>query len=118
MGYEDQASAAAITYFCEVCRPELYPALRKPPRRASASTSASPPPPTKPQKRRNTMNSRVDDSIEDLIAATAAEAEAAAHAHEPADDEHRAKRKRSAEDDAYVLFSRRENRTDSIAAAW
>ncbi|KAG1751590.1 uncharacterized protein EDB91DRAFT_1196226 [Suillus paluster] len=128
MGYEHEEDLQD-EYHCEKCKPErhqdLLRRLAKKPRQSSAnshhtasrlSRSHSPTHLLKPPKRRNTMNSRdaaFDESLKEIIEATAAEFAAAteplpaqtsgsvndqAESHEDQDSNSRKKRKR-AEDD-------------------
>ncbi|KAG6857677.1 hypothetical protein H0H87_004093 [Tephrocybe sp. NHM501043] len=99
MGFESEDQLYDDDYYCEECKPELHTDLlrkrKRPPRQASANTHHNPisapsrvsrshSPSTllkQPSKRRNTMNSRdaaFDESLKEIIEATAAEA-AAAH---------------------------------------
>ncbi|KAF9241624.1 hypothetical protein BU15DRAFT_44726 [Melanogaster broomeanus] len=94
MGFESEAQlAAAADYYCEECKPErhqeLFKRMAKKARESSThsrnttsrlSRSHSPSHLLKPPKRRNTMNSRdaaFDESLKEIIEATAAEAAAA-----------------------------------------
>ncbi|KIJ18681.1 hypothetical protein PAXINDRAFT_110226 [Paxillus involutus ATCC 200175] len=94
MGFDSEAQlAAAADYYCEQCKPErhqdLFKRLAKKARESSThsrnttsrlSRSHSPNHLLKPPKRRNTMNSRdaaFDESLKEIIEATAAEAAAA-----------------------------------------
>ncbi|KAI0058101.1 hypothetical protein BV25DRAFT_1315076 [Artomyces pyxidatus] len=95
MGYESEDQLPKDDYHCELCKPELHEELLKKlfrrPRHSSAnshqnssatrtSRSHSPSHLLKPAKRRNTMNSRdaaYDEKLQEIIAATAAEAAAA-----------------------------------------
>ncbi|KAF5354849.1 hypothetical protein D9756_005328 [Leucocoprinus leucothites] len=95
MGYESEDQVHDADYYCELCRPELhgelFKRLAKKARQSSAvshgagasrvSRSHSPTHLLKqPSKRRNTMNSRdanFDESLKEIIEATAAEAAAA-----------------------------------------
>ncbi|OJA11701.1 hypothetical protein AZE42_02091 [Rhizopogon vesiculosus] len=128
MGYQHEADLQD-EYHCEECKPErhqeLLKRLPKKPRQSSTnsqhtasrpSRSHSPTHLLKPPKRRNTMNSRdaaFDESLKEIIEATAAEAAATtdprpaqpngsvngqAENHEDPDSNSRKKRKR-AEDD-------------------
>ncbi|KAH0827902.1 Golgi CORVET complex core vacuolar protein 8-domain-containing protein [Lanmaoa asiatica] len=100
MGFESEAQlAAAADYYCEQCKPErhqdLLKRLAKKARESSThsrnttsrlSRSHSPTHLLKPPKRRNTMNSRdaaFDESLKELIEATAAEAAAATDPPKP-----------------------------------
>ncbi|KAF8906502.1 hypothetical protein CPB84DRAFT_1769943 [Gymnopilus junonius] len=96
MGYQSEDQVHDDDYYCELCRPELHiellKKLAKKPRQTSAtskqdtssnpriSRSHSPAHILKqPSKRRNTMNSRdaaFDESLKEIIEATAAEAAA------------------------------------------
>ncbi|KAG6897906.1 hypothetical protein C0992_009390 [Termitomyces sp. T32_za158] len=98
MGFESEDQLYDDDYYCEECKPELHPDLlkkrsKRTPRQSSANShhnsatsrvSRSHSPATllkQPAKRRNTMNSRdaaFDESLKEIIEATAAEA-AAAH---------------------------------------
>ncbi|KAG1767004.1 hypothetical protein EDD22DRAFT_799677 [Suillus occidentalis] len=128
MGYQHEADLQD-EYHCEQCKPErhqdLLKRLAKKPRQSSAnshqtasrlSRSHSPTHLLKPPKRRNTMNSRdaaFDESLKEIIEATAAEAAAAtephpaqtngsangqAESHEDQDLNSRKKRKRTEDD--------------------
>ncbi|KIJ67822.1 hypothetical protein HYDPIDRAFT_107334 [Hydnomerulius pinastri MD-312] len=94
MGFDSEAQlAGAADYYCEQCKPErhqeLFRRLAKKARESSThsrnttsrlSRSHSPSHLLKPPKRRNTMNSRdaaFDESLKEIIEATAAEAAAA-----------------------------------------
>ncbi|KAF8806383.1 hypothetical protein BYT27DRAFT_7167594 [Phlegmacium glaucopus] len=95
MGYQSEDQVHDDDYYCEQCRPELHvellKRLAKRPRQASAASRQDPAnsrvsrshSPThlhkQPSKRRNTMNSRdaaFDESLKEIIEATAAEAAA------------------------------------------
>ncbi|KAG6841895.1 hypothetical protein C0991_005625 [Blastosporella zonata] len=100
MGFESEDQLYDDDYYCEECKPELHSDLlkkrsKRPPRQVSANTHHTPAsapsrvsrshsPSTmlkQTSKRRNTMNSRdaaFDESLKEIIEATAAEA-AAAH---------------------------------------
>ncbi|KAG6832591.1 hypothetical protein H0H92_014427 [Tricholoma furcatifolium] len=98
MGFESEDQLYDDDYYCEECKPELHTDLlkkrsKRPPRQPSANSHHNPnssrisrshSPSTllkQPSKRRNTMNSRdaaFDESLKEIIEATAAEA-AAAH---------------------------------------
>ncbi|KAG5342690.1 hypothetical protein C0989_010658 [Termitomyces sp. Mn162] len=98
MGFESEDQLYDDDYYCEECKPELHLDLfkkrsKRPPRQSSTNShhnsatsrvSRSRSPATllkQPAKRRNTMNSRdaaFDESLKEIIEATAAEA-AAAH---------------------------------------
>ncbi|KAF8633444.1 hypothetical protein AX17_004613 [Amanita inopinata Kibby_2008] len=92
MGYQSEDQVHDDDYYCEQCRPELHTELLKKlarrPRHSTnshapasrVSRSHSPTHVRQPSKRRNTMNSRdaaFDESIKEIIEATAAEAAAA-----------------------------------------
>ncbi|EKM80997.1 hypothetical protein AGABI1DRAFT_127043 [Agaricus bisporus var. burnettii JB137-S8] len=94
MGYESEDQVHDADYYCELCRPELHAELlkklAKKARQSSAvshpvaasrlSRSHSPTHLKQPSKRRNTMNSRdaaFDESLKEIIEASAAEAAAA-----------------------------------------
>ncbi|KAK2463246.1 hypothetical protein APHAL10511_004901 [Amanita phalloides] len=93
MGYQSEDQVHDEDYYCEQCRPELHTELLKKlakrPRHSSTNSHApasrvsrshSPVHVKQPSKRRNTMNSRdaaFDESIKEIIEATAAEAAAA-----------------------------------------
>lgn len=92
MGYQSEDQVHDDDYYCEQCRPhlhtELLKKLAKRPRQSSANSHApasrvsrshSPVYVKQPSKRRNTMNSRdaaFDESIKEIIEASAAEAAA------------------------------------------
>ncbi|KAF9012365.1 hypothetical protein BDQ17DRAFT_1343753 [Cyathus striatus] len=95
MGYQSEDQVHDDDYYCEQCRPELHvdllKKLAKKPRHSSTnshhtttavsrvSRSHSPSHLKQPSKRRNTMNSRdaaFDESLKEIIEATAAEAAA------------------------------------------
>ncbi|EIN11927.1 hypothetical protein PUNSTDRAFT_142135 [Punctularia strigosozonata HHB-11173 SS5] len=106
-GFESDAELDGVDWYCEQCRPDQHKELLKrakswktrhgsqQPHRTSsapattttlapnarASRSQSPFRMPKQAKRRNTVNSRFDDSVQELLEATAAEAAAAAHQH-------------------------------------
>ncbi|KAF8556366.1 hypothetical protein OG21DRAFT_1506641 [Imleria badia] len=130
MGFETEAQLAAIAdYYCEQCKPErhqdLLKRLAKKARESSThsrnttsrlSRSHSPTHLLKPPKRRNTMNSRdaaFDESLKELIEATAAEAAAttdppkpsvngctSGQSEAPDDDSNGRKKRKRGEDDA------------------
>ncbi|KAF8630645.1 hypothetical protein AX15_002796 [Amanita polypyramis BW_CC] len=93
MGYQSEDQVHDDDYYCELCRPELHTELLKKlarrPRHSSTNSHApasrvsrshSPVHVKQPSKRRNTMNSRdaaFDESIKEIIEASAAEAAAA-----------------------------------------
>ncbi|KZP34667.1 hypothetical protein FIBSPDRAFT_1035654 [Athelia psychrophila] len=104
VGYENEAQVANIDYYCEQCRPDLHQellrSLAKRARQSSAtshgnnnpsstsrvSRSHSPSHLLKPAKRRNTMNSRdaaFDESLKEIIEATAIEAASYDHPGPP-----------------------------------
>ncbi|KAG8213972.1 hypothetical protein J3R82DRAFT_10721 [Butyriboletus roseoflavus] len=127
MGFESEAQLAAADYYCEQCKPErhqdLLKRLAKKTRESSThsrnttsrlSRSHSPTHLLKPPKRRNTMNSRdaaFDESLKELIEATAAEAAAAdppkpgangctsSQSEAPDDDSNGRKKRKRGEDD-------------------
>ncbi|KIY46786.1 hypothetical protein FISHEDRAFT_66313 [Fistulina hepatica ATCC 64428] len=84
MGLADSPALEDDDYYCELCKPELHTDLLK--RGASSNVTArsmhsrSRSPSThyskQPTKRRNTMNSRFDDSLQETIQLSAAEAAA------------------------------------------
>ncbi|KAL0956580.1 hypothetical protein HGRIS_002718 [Hohenbuehelia grisea] len=93
MGYESEDQLHDDDYYCELCRPELHAELLKKlakrPRQSSnhnsavshSRTSRSHSPSflmkqQQPSKRRNTMNSNFDESIKEVMEASAAEAAA------------------------------------------
>ncbi|TFK75391.1 hypothetical protein BDN72DRAFT_811009 [Pluteus cervinus] len=96
MGYESEDQLHDDDYYCEQCRPmlhvELLKKLNKKPRQPSATSHGGAAPVSsrasrshspshiikQPSKRRNTMNSRdFDESLKEIMEATAAEAAAA-----------------------------------------
>ncbi|KDR75860.1 hypothetical protein GALMADRAFT_226507 [Galerina marginata CBS 339.88] len=96
MGYQSEDQVHDEDYYCELCRPELHvellKKLAKKPRQTSATSRPDPNVNSRvsrshspshllkqPSKRRNTMNSRdaaFDESLKEIIEATAAEAAA------------------------------------------
>ncbi|PPQ98621.1 hypothetical protein CVT24_003954 [Panaeolus cyanescens] len=126
MGYLSEDQVHDDDYYCEQCRPDLHVDLlkkvnRRPARQTSATSRSDHPSNSRvsrshspshlskqASKRRNTMNSRdaaFDESLKEIIEATAAEAAAVHEAnstertsHPPESDILKKKRKRSAED--------------------
>ncbi|KAF9227316.1 hypothetical protein BS17DRAFT_694740 [Gyrodon lividus] len=146
MGFDSEAQlAAAADYYCEQCKPERHQELfksvlrlAKKARESSThsrnttsrlSRSHSPNHLLKPPKRRNTMNSRdaaFDESLKELIEATAAEAAAATGPRAPGvngsvnghgeahdDDSSGRKKRKRGEDD--VLPKKRTRSTSSAS---
>ncbi|KAH9485419.1 Putative histone deacetylase complex subunit cti6 [Psilocybe cubensis] len=133
MGYQSEDQVHDDDYYCELCRPELHVELlkklaNKRPRQTSAasrqdpsansrvSRSHSPSHLLKQQsKRRNTMNSRdaaFDESLKEIIEATAAEAAAAEPTSTndtnviPSESSEASKRKRKRTEDDTIMKKR------------
>ncbi|VDB95149.1 unnamed protein product [Peniophora sp. CBMAI 1063] len=93
MGFPTEADLPPGEYHCELCRPDLHvdrlekQKERERTRAARLSRSHSPTTLLKPAKRRNTMNSRAadayDESLKDIIEASALEAQQQHRARSP-----------------------------------